>query len=254
MDIITWATHLPLETSRDRSRRGSVGVNSGHPAHPASAFIAFTGSEEESMHRPFTRLTRVASAGSVCALSVALACDSDRVAAPAEPTTPSFVAKPGAPGAASDRLLFMVRLEPLSGSRSRGMLQIEIVGGYITAKLHANGLVPLQNIPQHIHVNPTCNPGGGILLNLDANLTVAGEGPGVGAAYPLSSQAGVVKYYASRSLASLLQAVNTYRGAGLTSVSDLLAWLDLEDRNAHMHVPFGPPFPAVNCGEVEPIN
>jgi hypothetical protein len=37
-------------------------------------------------------------------------------------------------------------------------------------------------------------------------------------------------------------------------VADLLAFLDLEDRNAHMHVAFGPPFPAVNCGEIERIN
>jgi hypothetical protein len=35
---------------------------------------------------------------------------------------------------------------------------------------------------------------------------------------------------------------------------ELLVWLDLERRNAHMHVAFGPPFPAVNCGEIERIN
>ena len=33
-------------------------------------------------------------------------------------------------------------------------------------------------------------------------------------------------------------------------MDELLAWLDLERRNAHMHVAFGPPFPAVNCGQL----
>jgi hypothetical protein len=131
---------------------------------------------------------------------------------------------------------------------------IEIVGGYLTVSVHAAGLEPLHHTPQHIHVNPTCDPGGDILINLDANLSVAGEAPGVGTAYPLSNTGGVVNYYASRSLSDLLEAVNTHFGAGLTSVEALLTWLDLDNRNAHMHVPVGPPFPAVNCGEIERLN
>ena len=175
------------------------------------------------------------------------------LAAPAN-RTPDFVAKPGDPGAASDRMLFQVQLGALGDTHSHGVVLIEIVGGYLTVSTHAAGLEPLQHIPQHIHLNPTCDPGGGILVNLDANLTVAGEGPGVGAAYPVSNNGGVVKYYARRSLSDLLQAVNTHFGAGLTSIEALLNWLDLENRNAHMHVPFGPPFPAVNCGEVLRLN
>lgn len=173
---------------------------------------------------------------------------------PVEPRDPAFAAKPGGPGAAAGRTLYQVRLEPENGTRSRGIILIEIVGGYITVTAHAAGLAPSSHIPQHIHVNPTCNPGGGILLNLDANLTIAGEGPGVGTAYPMSNRAGVVNYYASRSLTDLLAAVNAHRGLSLTSVADLLTWLDLENRNAHMHVAVGPPFPAVNCGEVTRLN
>ena len=176
----------------------------------------------------------------------------------AEPVSPdhvpAFTVKPGDPGDASDRMLYQVRLGALPGHWSQGVVLIEIVGGYITATVHASGHAPSQVIPQHIHLNPTCNPGGGILLNLDATLTVAGEGPGVGPAYPTSNAGGVVNYYASRSLTDLLAAVNTFQGAGLTSVAALLTWLDLENRNAHMHVHNGPPFPAVNCGEVERIN
>jgi hypothetical protein len=167
---------------------------------------------------------------------------------------PTFSIKPGEPGDASERQFYQVRLGAEPGSQSNGVMLIEIVGGYITATVHAAGLMPNHNIPQHIHVNPTCNPGGGVLLNLDANLTVPGEGPGVGAAYPLSNQAGVINYYASRSLVDLMNAVNTYRGTTLSTVDALLTWLNLEERNGHMHVAVGPPFPAVNCGEVERRN
>jgi hypothetical protein len=177
---------------------------------------------------------------------------------PTDANTPTEVSaskgKPGAPGAASERMFFKVKLEPEGDSQARGMLHLEIVGGYLTARLHANGVEPLQRIPQHIHRNPTCHPGGGILINLDENLTVAGEGPGVGASYPLASHAGVVNYEARRSLAGLMAAVNQYQNAGLQTVEQLIAWLDLENRNAHMHVAFGPPYPAVNCGEIERIN
>jgi hypothetical protein len=64
-----------------------------------------------------------------------------------------------------------------------------------------------------------------------------------------------VNYEASRPLSELIAAVNAFfPAADVQTVEDLLAFLDLEDRNAHMHVAFGPPFPAVNCGEIERIN
>ena len=166
---------------------------------------------------------------------------------------PAFAAKPGAPGAASDRTLYQVKLAPLGDFRARGVMLIEIVGGHLAVSVHANGLEPLTNIPQHIHLNPTCADGGGILINLDANLNVAGEAPGVGPAYPASNTAGVVNYYASRPLSDLLVAVNTHFGAELTSVEALLSWLDLDNRNGHMHIPVGP-FTAVNCGEIQRLN
>jgi hypothetical protein len=174
------------------------------------------------------------------------------VAGPAD-QSPALQAKPGEPGAASDRMFFQVRLGALGDSRSHGVVLIEIVGGYLTVRVHAAGLEPLQHIPQHIHLNPTCQVGGGVLINLDAGLTVPGEGAPIGAAFPVSNTGGVVNYSASRPLSELLQAVNTYLGAGLTSVDALVAWLDLENRNVHMHVPF-PPFTPVNCGEIERLN
>jgi len=196
-----------------------------------------------------------------CAGSVLVGCTERDV----EPTAPAdqlpvSTAKPGEPGSAADRILYQVRLGALGDSRSHGVILIEIVGGHLAVSVHAAGLEPLQRIPQHIHVNPTCDPGGGVLINLDANLTVGSappllpEGPGTGEAYPRANEGGVVKYYASRLLSDLLPAVNAHFGLALGSVEELLAWLDLDNRNAHMHVAFGPPFPAVNCGEIERLN
>jgi hypothetical protein len=177
---------------------------------------------------------------------------------PAEPSAhaPAAAVSPAAPpaNAAADRMLFQVRLGSEGDSRAVGIMHFEVVGGSFTARVHAAGLEPQQHIPQHIHLNPTCNPGGGILINLDQNLTIAGEAPGVGPAYPRANAGGVVNYQASRTLADLMNAFNTVQGTNLATVEELLAWLDLEDRNAHMHVAFGPPFPAVNCGEIERIN
>lgn len=136
---------------------------------------------------------------------------------------------------------------------------IEVVGGYLTVTVHAAGHTPEAAIPQHIHVNPTCNNGGGVLINLDADLTVGApqgmtperlptQGP-----FPMANAGGVVKYYASRPLSELLQAVNTHFNLTLGSVDELLTWLDLENRNVHMHIPQSP-FTPVNCGEVERLN
>ena len=196
-----------------------------------------------------TRMFALAVAGSVLA-----GCSEPAAAPSAADPLPALAVKPGDPGDASGRMLFQARLASLGDSRARGVVLVEVVGGSLAVTVHAAGLEPLHHTPQHIHLNPGCDPGGGILLNLDQGLTVAGEAPGTGTAYPMSNNGGVVSYHVSRPLSELLAAVNTYAGAGLTSTEELLAWLDLEDRNAHLHVPVGPPFPAVNCGPVDRLN
>jgi hypothetical protein len=200
-------------------------------------------------------MSRKRALGSLIVAALLLGC-AEQASSPVDATDvpPAFTIKPGAPGDASGRELYQIRLGAEGGYRSQGVMLVEIVGGYITATVHASGLMPNHHIPQHIHVNPTCNPGGGILINLDANLTVPGEGAGVGNAYPTSNRAGAVNYYAHRSLTDLLAAVNTHQGTNLTSIDALLSWLNLEERNGHMHVAVGPPFPAVNCGEVDRLN
>lgn len=190
-----------------------------------------------------------------CIAVLAFACSDSQPRTPIAPGTPadSAAKKPGEPGAASDRMLFQVRLAAVGDSHSAGVISLEIAGGSLTATVHAAGLQPDVHVPQHIHVNPTCSPGGGILISLDEKLSVAGENPGTGPLFPLSNSAGVVNYRASRSLSDLLTAVNTYSGAGLQTTEQLIAWLRLEERNGHMHA-FEPPFPPMNCGEVRRIN
>ena len=159
---------------------------------------------------------------------------------------------PTAPGTSAS---FQARLTPAGNFQAAGLMVFDILKGEFVARVHATGLEPNQHIPQHIHLNPTCNPGGGVLINLDQNLTVAGEAPSTGPAFPRADANGVVRYEARRSLTDLLAAVKThFPAAGVQTVDDMLAFLDLEDRNGHMHVASGPPFPAVNCGELEPIN
>lgn len=167
---------------------------------------------------------------------------------------PYLARVPGEPGDAAERLFYKVNLAPEGESRAVGVLLLDVVGGYLRVRLHATGVEPGEHIPQHIHLNAGCNPGGGILFNLDAGLTVPGEGPGVGAAYPVATDQGVVNYEAVRSLADLRAAYNAWAGTTLADDAALLAYLDLEERNAHMHVAFGPPYPAVNCGEVVRLN
>ena len=121
-------------------------------------------------------------------------CASDTPTMPASASeTAAFAAMPGEPGSARDRDFYRAKLDPAAGNRSRGMLQLDVVGGFLRVRVHGVGLEPGMPIPQHIHVNSGCNPGGAILINLDAALTVPDEGPGVGPAYPVAPQGVNVK-------------------------------------------------------------
>ena len=196
---------------------------------------------------------RIAIAAAGVVLGTLAACSQDALTSPDAPPVAAAASAgmPGDPGAARDRLFYRVQLDPLGESRARGMVFVEVVGGYLRVRVHGVGVQPNERIPQHIHRNVGCADGGGVLINLDENLTVAGEGPGVGDAYPIANAGGIVNYEATRSLAELRAAVNTWYAQALTTDAELLEFLDLENRNIHMHVAFGPPFPAVNCGEID---
>ena len=146
---------------------------------------------------------------------------------------------------------FEARLAPINGSGARGWARVEIVDGNLVVSTHGSGLAREAVTPQHIHINPTCAVPGTPLINLDRGLTVTGESPSTGPEFQATNPGGVLNYRASRSLADLRTAVNTYFGQSLTSDAELIAWLDLGNRNIHMHQPLAP-FTPVDCGAVDP--
>ena len=196
------------------------------------------------------RFAMPAAITAAAALGILAACAAEA------PTTPDAAAAAVsfARGGASDRMFYQAQLEPLGESRARGMALVEITGGALRVRVHAIGVEPGETIPQHIHVNPGCEVGGGVLVNLDRNLTVPPESPSTGPEFPEASAAGIVHYEASRPLGELRAAVNAALGLTLATDEALVEWLDLENRNVHMHVAFGPPFPAVNCGALDRVN
>ena len=202
------------------------------------------------------KIIGAATLAALAALPVIAACgadiptDSGAVTLGAPMNAAVSAGMPGEPGAASDRLFYRVQLDPMGDHAARGMVFVEVVGGYLRVRTHGVRVAAGERIPQHIHRNVGCADGGGILINLDENLTVAGEGAGVGAAYPLANEGGVLNYEATRSLEDLRAAVNQWYVQTLETDAELLDFLDLENRNVHMHVAFGPPYPAVNCGEL----
>jgi hypothetical protein len=147
----------------------------------------------------------------------------------------------------ADREFYVARIEPVGDTRVRGIAQFEITPEWFTARVRITGLAPNERVPQHIHVNATCTPAGGILINLDANLTVSGEGPGFGDAYPRANRAGVLQYEARRPIGDLEAALMAHLGMSLADLA-------LAQRNVNFHEPAPPPIPPVGCGEVERIN
>jgi hypothetical protein len=161
---------------------------------------------------------------------------------------PSFAGAQVTPAGATR---FEARLAEINGSSAHGWARVEIVGGNLVVSTHGSGMARDSVTPQHIHSNPTCAVPGGPLINLDRGLTVTGESPSNGPTFPSTNAGGVLNYQVSRSLADLRTAVNTFFGQALTSDAELIAWLDLGNRNIHMHQPLAP-FTPVDCGAVDP--
>lgn len=161
---------------------------------------------------------------------------------------PTAGLQPITAGAASaERARYLARVAPEGDSRVRGTAHFEIRDGWFNARVRVAGLEPNERIPQHIHLNPTCDPAGGILINLDETLTVAGEGPGAGDAYPRANRGGVLQYDARRPLEELEAALQEHLGMTLGE-------LDLDRRNVNFHEPLPPPIPSQGCGEIERVN
>lgn len=137
--------------------------------------------------------------------------------------------------------LYEARLEEVDASGVVGTATIEAEGEALRVTVVATGLRPDTEVPQHIHIHAGCASPGGILVNLDRNLTVANEGAPRGEDYPRSDGDGALEYEATRSLEDLRAAAREHGDPGADN-------LDLGNRVVSLHAPDMRP---VACGPLE---
>lgn len=151
-------------------------------------------------------------------------------------------APPADPPVEEVRQVYEAQLQEVDGSGVTGSATIEVDGDEIRVTVMATGLNPDTEVPQHIHMNADCASPGGILLNLDSNLTVPGEGPPQGEDYPQTDGDGGLDYEAARSLDDLGSAAQEHGAPGVDE-------LDLGNRVVNLHAADMRP---VACGPLEP--
>jgi len=145
------------------------------------------------------------------------------------------------PVAENDAQVFEAELDEIEGSGVTGTATIIVAGERIEARVMAHGLNPDQRVPQHVHMNATCAEPGGIVLNLDTNLTHATEAAPRGDHYPRAGDDGMLDYQASRSLEDLREAAREHQGLSIEQ-------LDLGNRVVNLH---GPDMMPIACGALE---
>jgi len=154
------------------------------------------------------------------------------------PATDPVVEDPAAP---QERRLYEARLEAVGGSGVTGTATLTIDGDRLQVTVVAGGFDPDARVPQHVHMNATCDQPGGILLNLDDQLSAANESEARGDHYPQADENGELEYEVSRSLDNLESALLAQQGPGLED-------LDLGNRVVNLH---GANMQAIACGPLE---
>lgn len=149
-----------------------------------------------------------------------------------------------APGDQSDWQageVYEARLEAVDGSGASGVATVTVQDDELQVTIAATGLDPETRYPVHIHMNASCDDAGGILLNLDDGLTVAGEGEPRGDSYAQTDDQGHLEYEASRSMDDLRAAMQEHGAEQADS-------LDLANRVVNLHSPEMQP---VACGPLD---
>lgn len=137
--------------------------------------------------------------------------------------------------------IYEARLEERNGSGVTGTATLTMEGDELQVTIAATGLDPDTRVPQHIHMNASCDDAGGILLNLDDDLSAAGESEPSGDAYPEADDEGRLTYEASRSADDMRTAMGDQAAAGEDA-------LDLTNRVVNLH---GEDMQPIACGEIE---
>ncbi len=136
---------------------------------------------------------------------------------------------------------YHAQLEPLAGSGVSGTVTVAVDQDRLRARVEASGLEPGQPVPQHVHLGSTCQEPGGIMLNLDRQLGLAGETPPDGDMYPTADDQGNVVYDVTRSLPEL-------RSAALEVGVPGPEEFDLANRVVNLH---GQDMQPLACGQLE---
>lgn len=140
-----------------------------------------------------------------------------------------------------ERQLYEARLEEVGGSGVSGSATLTIDGHRLQATVVASGLDPDVRVPQHVHMNASCDAAGGILLSLDDQLSVADEAGPRGGRYPQADGDGELEHEVSRPLDDLESALLERGGPGLAD-------LDLGNRVVALH---GADMQSIACGSLD---
>lgn len=153
--------------------------------------------------------------------------------------------------------VYEARLEARDGSGVTGTATVAVQDNELQVTVAATGFEPNTRVPQHIHMNSTCEEPGGIMLNLDENLSAAGEAEPRGDAYPETDDQGRLQYEASRSLDELREHMREHGGAEADTMAgmqtDTMAgagaqMMDLGNRVVNLH---GENMQSISCGALE---
>lgn len=107
----------------------------------------------------------------------------------------------------ADQEMYEARLEAVDGSGVTGTATLTIEDEELTVTVAATGFDPDVRVPQHIHMNSSCDDAGGILLNLDDDLSAPNDGEPRGDAYPETDDQGSLRFEATRSIGELRTAL-----------------------------------------------
>jgi Cu/Zn superoxide dismutase len=146
-----------------------------------------------------------------------------------------------APAAEERGRVFQAQLQAVEGSGVTGTATVALDDDRIEVRIQARGFQPGQRVPQHVHMNSSCDQPGGILLNLDNDLSHPNEAPPRGDHYPTADGDGTLDYVVSRSLDDLREAARQFEGQDV-------AQFDLAQRVVNLHAE---DMSAIACGALD---
>lgn len=161
----------------------------------------------------------------------------------------------------ADQEMYEARLEAVDGSGVTGTATLTIEDEELTVTVAATGFDPNVRVPQHIHMNSSCDDAGGILLNLDDDLSAPNDGEPRGDAYPETNDQGSLRFEASRSVADLGSALGD-ESAGDADAADAAnadtlggdagaERFDFGNRVVNLH---GADMQPIACGALDPMD